>query len=386
MKIFFRELYFSIQHYFKTTDMFLFCMSIGASILTLPLIFSLYPEAISTLRPFYVQIGATIVGIIVAIIISNIDYHKIKKFCTHVSILAIGLNILPFTPIGKLRGDDLLTSAGSGSANLNWVSIGFTRIQPSEFLKIAFILTFSYHCYVVLKYINQPKIFMKLLLHAMVPIAIIYIQKDYGTMSVFLFITACILLIANTNWKIISFMAGMGALFLFLFYNNKLPAYLTKRVKVLWNLEQERLGAGHQQYTARITLATGKIFGKGFNSPDMIYSTSELHNDMIFAHIGQVFGFLGCISVLIWIVIYCLRILQIARNAKDNLGLLICVGAFAMMFFQAAINIGMVLCVLPVIGIPLPFLSAGGSSVVSTYIVLGVLLSVHKHSYKPTLF
>ena len=386
MKRFFKELYYSTSYYFKTTDKFLFLTSIGASLISFILIFSLYPNAISSLRPFQIQVISTLIGIILAIFISNIDYHKIEKFIKPFSISVIVLNLLPFTPLGKTRADEMLTNAGAGSANLNWINLGFTKIQPSEFLKVAFILTFSYHCSKVLREINKPKTLLKLVLHALVPIGIIFIQKDYGTMTVFLFITFCIVITANTNWKVILAIAAMGGICLLLFVTGHLPSYLLKRVYVLFNLEQERLGLGLQQYTGMLTLATGGIFGKGFNSNDLLYFTPELHNDMVFSHIGQTFGFIGCVTILIWVIIYCVRILQLGKNSKDNLGCLICVGIFAMFFFQSAINIGMALCVSPVIGISLPFLSAGGTFVFSTYIALGVLLSVHRHSYKLTLF
>lgn len=386
MKNFFKEIYYSFVHYFKTTDMLLFFMSIGASLISFPLIYSLYPNAIKTLRPFYIQIVSSAVGVIFAIIISNIDYHKIEKYIKHIAIIAIVLNLLPFTPIGKDRGDDMLTNAGSGSANLNWVNIGFTRIQPSDFLKIAFILTFSYHCSKVLKDINKPKVLLKIALHALVPVSIIFIQKDYGTMSVFLFIIICMALVANTNWKVILAMGAAGAVLLMLFLTNNLPEYLLKRFYVLHHLEEEKLGIGCQQYTGRTALGTGGIFGKGFGSKDILYSTQELHNDMIFAHIGQIFGFIGCVAVLLWVLIYCARILKIGKDAKDNLGCLICVGVFSIFFFQAAINIGMVLVICPVIGIALPFFSAGGTCSLSTYMLLGVVLSVKKHSYRLTLF
>lgn len=386
MKSFFKEIYYSFVHYFKTTDMLLFFMSIGASLVSFPLIYSLYPNAIKTLRPFYIQIVSSVVGAIFAIIISNIDYHKIGKYVRHVAITAIILNLLPFTPIGKDRGDDMLTNAGSGSANLNWISIGFTRIQPSDFLKIAFILTFSYHCSKVLKDINKPKVLLKVALHALVPVAIIFIQKDYGTMSIFLFIIICMALVANTNWKVILAMGAAGVVLLMLFLTNNLPEYLLKRFYVLKHLEEEKLGIGCQQYTGRTALGTGGIFGKGFGSKDILYSTQELHNDMIFAHIGQIFGFIGCVAVLFWVLIYCARILKIGKDAKDNLGCLICVGVFSIFFFQAAINIGMVLVICPVIGIALPFFSAGGTCSLSTYMLLGVVLSVKKHSYRLTLF
>ena len=381
MKNFFRDRFVYFLDYIGKTDMFLIFMSGGASVLSFFLMMSLYPAQISSLRTVYVQVASSFVGFVLAIIISNIDYHHIAKMWKPIAIFSVLFTLLTLTPLGRMRGED-----GSGSADRSWVNLGFTRMQPSEFLKAAFVITFSYHCFKVAKRINQPKTFMLLIAHALVPISIIFLQKDFGTMIIFVVIAACILFVSRINWKIISGAVAIGFVALMLFLTNTLPDYLLKRLYVVSHLEETKRGLGMQQYTGRITLASGKIFGKGFNSPDILTSTPELYNDMIFAHIGQVLGFVGCICVLLWLLLYCFRLLQNGRKAPDHLGYAICVGIFAIMFFQSLVNIGMVLCITPVIGVTLPFISSGGSSVVATYILLGLALSVHNHTHKPTLF
>lgn len=381
MKNFVKDTCLYIIDYIKTTDIFLVLMSVGASILSFALMFSLYPGQISNIRTIYVQIISSIIGFICAIFISNIDYHQITKMWKQIGISAAIFTLLTLTPLGTLRGGD-----GAGSADRSWVQLGFTNVQPSEFLKAAFIITLSYHCFKVSDHINEPKTFMRLLGHALIPIGIIFLQKDFGTMIIFICIAACILFVAGINWKIISVVIAMGVVALILFLTNTLPDYLLKRLYVINHLEETKRGLGMQQYTGRITLASGKILGKGFNSDDILTKTPELYNDMIFAHIGQVLGFIGCISVLLWLFLFCLRLLQNGKNAPDNLGYFICVGIFAIMFFQSMVNIGMVLCLTPVIGVTLPFISSGGSSVVATYILLGLALSVHNHTHKSTLF
>ena len=122
--------------------------------------------------------------------------------------------------------------------------------------------------------------------------------------------------------------------------------------------------------------------GKGLLSDKLITTTPELYNDFIFAHVGQVFGFVGCIALVIWIMVMCIKLIINARSADDPLGSYISVGVFAVLFFQSVINIGMVLCVLPVIGIPLPFVSAGGTSALTTYMILGLALSVRMNTTK----
>lgn len=381
MKNFVKNTCLYIVDYIKTTDIFLIFMSVGASVLSFALMFSLYPAQISNIRTVYVQIISSIIGIVCAIFMSNIDYHQITKMWKPIGISAAIFTLLTLTPLGTLRGGD-----GAGSADRSWVQLGFTNVQPSEFLKAAFIVTLSYHCFKVSDKINEPKVFMRLLGHALIPIAIIFLQKDFGTMIIFICIAACILFVAGINWKIISAVVAMGVVALILFLTNTLPDYLLKRLYVINHLEETKRGLGMQQYNGRITLASGKILGKGFNSDDILTKTPELYNDMIFAHIGQVLGFVGCVSVLLWLFLYCFRLLQNGKNAPDKLGYFICVGIFAIMFFQSMVNIGMVLCLTPVIGVTLPFISSGGSSVVATYILLGLALSVHNHTHKSTLF
>lgn len=372
----------------KSTDLILVMMAVGASILSFILISSLYRiKSISSMRPVFVQVVTSAAGLFIALFISNIDYHKIAKMWKLIAISACSFSLLLFFPmIGNLRGGNSFSGTETGSDNLNWINLGFTKLQPSEFLKIAFIITFAFHCSMVVNRINQPKTFIKLIAHAMVPVLIIFLQKDYGTMIVFVLIAGFMLLSAGINWKIISTAVGCGLLVLLLFISNVLPDFRLKRLEVLTNLEKFKDGAGWQQYRGQIALASGKIFGKGFFSDDMISDVPEFYNDMIFSHVGQTLGMVGCIAILIWLSFFCIRILQHGKNSQDNLGFLICVGCFSLIFVQSIINIGMVLVITPVIGITLPFISAGGSSNLSSYILLGLILSVQKHSFKPNLF
>lgn len=382
------KIYNSIILNLKSTDLILVSMALGANLLSFILIFSLFQiKSISSIRPVFIQLVTSFTGLIAALIISNIDYHKIAKMWKSIAIFACSFSLLLFVPvIGSLRGGNTLNNLETGSDNLNWINLGFTKIQPSEFLKIAFIITFAFHCSMVFNRINKLKTFTKLIAHAMVPVLIIFLQKDYGTMIIFILIASFILLAAGINWKIISVAIGCGLIILLLFIANVLPDFRLKRIEVLSNLEKFKDGAGWQQYRGQIALASGKIFGKGFFSDEMITDVPELYNDMIFAHIGQTLGLIGCIAILVWIGYFCIRILKHGKNSQDNLGYLICVGCFSLIFIQSVINIGMVLCFAPVIGITLPFISAGGSANLSSYMLLGLILSVHKHSFKTALF
>ena len=137
----------------------------------------------------------------------------------------------------------------------------------------------------------------------------------------------------------------------------------------------------YQQYWGRLALGSGQVFGKGLDAEKYVY-VPEAQNDFIFTYVGQCFGFIGCVALIAVLAYICLKIVADSRIAKDNLGKYICVGVFAMIFIHCVLNIGMVLVVLPVIGVPLPFVSQGGTSMVSMFVSIGLVMSVYAHSEK----
>lgn len=381
MKALLKKIGNEIVSYISITDKVILFLAAAASCLSCLLIYSLYPESISSLTPVITQACASLIGIACAIFLSTFNYQQIAELWKFFAPIALILCLLTFTPLGQMRG-----GTGMGSDDQNWLNLGFITIQPSEFLKVAFILTFSLHCFKMRRHINQPRVLIPILIHGAIPILLVAAQGDFGTMLVFLCIFISILFTAGINWKVMAIGGAVGVTGLIAFWFLAMPSYLKERFTAVYNLEATKRGYGLQQYQGRITLGSGGIFGKGLSSDNLLTTTPELYNDMMFAHIGQVFGFFGCLLVIIWIMVICLRLLQNAKNAPDGLGNYICVGVFAVLFFQSVINIGMVLCVFPVIGITLPLFSAGGSSVLSTYLCLGLAMSVHNYTPKSDLF
>ena len=137
----------------------------------------------------------------------------------------------------------------------------------------------------------------------------------------------------------------------------------------------------YQQYWGRLALGSGQLFGKGTNADKYVY-VPEVQNDFILTYVGQCFGFIGCVALISILAYVCLKIVADSRIAKDDLGKFICIGVFAMIFAHCVLNIGMVLVVLPVIGVPLPFVSQGGTSMVSMFVSVGLVMSVYAHSEK----
>ena len=142
---------------------------------------------------------------------------------------------------------------------------------------------------------------------------------------------------------------------------------------------------GWQQYQGNISIGSGQLWGIGIFSPEHRTSIPEIQNDFIFAFIGESVGFIGALGVILLLTAIALRILMNSTVSQDYLGKFICVGIFAIVMFQTLINIGMCLSILPVIGITLPFLSCGGTSVATLYLGIGLVVSVFMHN-KTTLF
>ena len=151
------------------------------------------------------------------------------------------------------------------------------------------------------------------------------------------------------------------------------------RIITLFNPDLDPAGSGYQQRLGRIALGSGKLWGKGVFSGNHQY-VPEMYNDFIFSFIGEALGLIGCLLVLGVLTALCLRILQVSHRAKDRLGRYICVGVFMMIASQTVMNVGMCLSVLPVIGVTLPLFSGGGTSVVATYLGIGLAMSVSMHN------
>ena len=363
-----------VKEGFLGTDKLLFSLCIGLSILSCVVIYSICYHGFIDGSMFYTQLFASVLGVVIAIVISFIDYQTIARFWPFYMAVAIVLVLLTFV-IGQTP---------DGSDDKAWLDLGFIWFQPSEVLKLAFIFSFAFHLTMVKNRVNYLSTFLGLLVHALVPIGLIALQGDLGSMLVFVFIYVVMLIAAGLSWKLLAITGGaivvLAPIIWFL-----LPDYLQERFMVAWNPGRDPLGAGMQQYKGQIALGSGQLFGRGLFA-DGLYDFPARHNDMIFAYIGQTLGFVGCIAVALTITIICVKMLFIAKKSNDDMGYYICCGVFAIWLFQTILNIGMVICVLPVIGVTLPLVSYGGTSVVISYLSIGLVLNVHRQARRQSMF
>lgn len=353
----------------------LFAVTLCAVISTL-LIYSIVRSGISEIEGvgdsyWKTQLISMCMGIAAAVFISFIDYRKLAKLWFIFVPLALGLVALTFTSLGYQR---------AGADDRAWLHIGGFYLQPSEILKIAFIISFSYHLSRDEEDMNKPLHMILLLIHGMIPIGIVALQGDYGTAIVFVAMMGFMLISAKISWKYVAAAPFVIAAGIAVMWFNFLSSFHKQRILILFDPGSDPENIEYQQDLGLAAIRSGGVFGKGLfaGKSEYIY-VPELHNDFIFAHIGQVFGFVGSIGVLIVLTYIILKIYADSRITRDRLGRFICMGAFGLFFTHCLMNVGMVLKVAPVIGIPLPFLSGGGTAMVSMYAVIGLVLSTYSH-------
>ena len=319
-----------------------------------------------------VQLISLGIGLVGCLVVSAIDYHKLAKFWFLYAPVALGLVALTFTSLGYGR---------EGADDRNWIDFGFVQVQPSEILKLVFLLTFAYHISKVGDKLNQPFQLFLLLIHAGIPMGIVALQGDYGTAIIFAAMTVFMLFTAGLSLWYMLGGAALMPLVIWFVWTYAFGDVHRNRIRVLLNPGTDPLGLEYQQNLGLKAIRKGGLFGLGLNGEGYV-SVPEMHNDFIFSFIGEAFGFVGAIAVIVLLAAICLRIFRDSRAAKDAMGRTLCMGVFAILFTHDLMNLGMVLKVMPVIGIPLPFFSAGGTAMLSMYLCIGLVISAYTHNQK----
>lgn len=367
------SIWHSCVQFYKKTDRALLLLCLICSAVSSYLLWGIYVSEYIRLRVFTTQILATIIGFVAACLLSLWDYRSLANLWKIYMPFSVGMVALTYV-IGKQRYSYIDDKA--------WLEIPFIglTIQPSEILKLAFIFSFALHLEKVKDSVNNPKTLLTLCLHGAIPTLMIVGQGDHGTAMVFVAIFASMLFSAGINLRYVGAallgvaMASPFAWF-FMLDNDK-----RGRIMTVFNPASDPTGIGWQQSLGLTAIGSGQIWGKGVLTGSHQY-VPEMHNDFIFSFVGESSGFVGCSAVIILLAILCLLLLINARRAKDPLGRFICVGVFGMIAFQSIWVIGMSLSLLPVAGITLPLFSAGGTSAVLTWIGIGMVLGVHRHSH-----
>ena len=311
------------------------------------------------------QVTWLILGLIAMFTMMSIDYREFTKWSKHIYIINL-LLLLAVMFLGK-------SSLGAQ----RWIEIGPFVLQPSEFAKISIIITLAT---LLESKVGQIKTFgdlIPILFHVGVPMMLIMKQPDLGTSLVFMAIFFGIIFAAGVNWKPLTILCGLGAAAMPFFWH-VLKDYQKKRLLVFLDPNVDPMGAGYHIIQSKIAIGSGGIFGKGIfaGTQSQLNFLPEHHTDFIFAVVGEELGFIGALFLLALYFTVVWRGLKIAAEAKDNLGMLLAVGVISMFIFHVLVNIGMNSGIMPVTGIPLPFMSYGGSAMLTNMMAMGLLLNV----------
>lgn len=321
------------------------------------------------------QVAIFIVGIFVTVVIALIDYRVIVDKLW-IWMLVGSVLLLVVTLLFGSSGENRET------ANTSWLKIPGTgfMIQPSEFIKFTFICTFAKHLFTVRDHVNKPLTVLLLGGHAGLVVGPILLSGDLGVALVYVGIIAIMLFCAGLH-PLYFAGAALVLVLIFPYLWDHLEPYQQQRIVIGFDPELDPMGKGMQPLLSRDAIAAGGFFGQGILGGYYYEILPASHTDFIYATVCEKFGFLGGSVVIILFMIMVVRIFMHARTAgRSDYGGLICTGVGAMLVIQILLNVGMCFAMLPVIGITLPLLSCGGSSMLATFMMLGLLHNVYAHS------
>jgi rod shape determining protein RodA len=308
------------------------------------------------------------------IAVARIDYSRLRelKYGLYTSMIAL---ILLVVAVGT-------TTRGSRRS----FSLPFFSLQPSELGKLFLVLALSAFVVDRTRRIGDRDTTARVMLAALVPAALVMLQPDLGTGLVYAVIGVAVLFVAGTAWRHFAALGALAAAAIALSVvvapavgMPVLKGYQVDRLTAFLNPSENPRDQGYQQNQSRIAIGSGEKTGRG---PEKATQTRlnflpEHHTDFVFAVVGEAFGFLGAAVVLSLYALLIWRSLRIVPMAKNLYGALIAGGISAMLMFQVFVNVGMTVGIMPITGIPLPLLSYGGSSVIVTFLAIGLLQSIH---------
>lgn len=354
----------------KNFDFILFFLTLAATVFGIVMISSAAPSAT---KYVLVQVVALGLGLFAIAALMILDYEYLAGISIYLYGVSVVLLILVLIPgIGVYEN-------GARS----WFRFGsLIGVQPAEIVKLVFVITFAKHLSEVDDLIDRPRNVVFLLLHAGILIGLILLQPDFGTAIVFVCMMVTMLFTAKISWQYLA--GGLGAVgaVVPIAWFFVLKDYQKDRIINLFNPENDPTGTGYQVTQSKIAAGSGQLFGSGLYQGGSQYNNflPERHTDFIFSVVCEELGFIGAVLLIALLVAIIIRCIMIGINARNNLGTYICVGVAAMFMFHVIENIGMCIGIMPVTGIPLPFFSYGGSSLLTNLIAIGLVLNVKYRS------
>ena len=315
---------------------------------------------------FAKQIYWFLIGFFVFLLMTTFNYYVLERFAYPVYFISIALLIL------------VLFAGKVTSGSQRWLSLGPVSFQASELAKIAILMVLAkffsekggYREY-RLRDLWQPFILIG------IPAGLILKEPDLGTALLLVVVSFSIILFVKVNWKsLVILVVSALAVAPFIWFN--LKEYQQMRILTFVRPDMDPLGSGYHINQSKIAIGSGLFWGKGFlkGTQTRLHFLPEQHTDFAFSVLAEEWGFVGVVILLLLYLFLIVWGLNIAKESKDKFGSIMAVGIVAIVFWQVAINVGMVTGLLPVVGIPLLLFSYGGSSLISTMAALGLLMNI----------
>lgn len=306
------------------------------------------------------------IGLVIMMICMVFDFRELDKLSLFIYIMCVGL-LVSVLLFGQL-----------GGGSRRWLVLGFIRIQPSELMKIALIISLAsaYSSSISQTGLDFRRLVKPVILCS-IPFLLIVNQPDLGTGLLLLLIAGTITLFVKVERRVFFTLSGicLAAVPLVWFV---LKDYQKSRILTFLNPDRDPLGAGYHIIQSKIAIGSGMLTGKGFlkGTQNALSFLPEQHTDFIVSVLAEEWGLVGCSILLILYFILLFWGLNIAYNCRNLFGSILAFGITTMIFWQIFINVGMVMGLMPVVGVPLPLVSYGGSSVVTNMVGFGILLSI----------
>ncbi|HYE22041.1 MAG TPA: rod shape-determining protein RodA [Verrucomicrobiae bacterium] len=349
---------------FRYFDIILFGSSILLLLLGLLMIYSTTLESSSNL--FLRQTLVAIAGIVGMFSLAFFDYRNLKKMTGLIYLAIVGLLLVVYFFGENIRG------------SVRWIDLGFFNLQPAELAKLGTVI-------IMAKFLDQAgerlKSYRYILLSAVyvaIPFVLILIEPDLGSSLIVFFTWFAMLFFSKIQKKQLVTVIAVGLVIAILSWFFVLHDYQKQRVFTFIDPTADPQGQGYNVLQSIIAVGSGGILGRGVGRglQSQLKFLPERQTDFIFASTAEELGLLGSAVILVLFFLVLQRILRACRTARDNFGMYLALGIFFMMFFQILINIGMNIGIMPVTGIPLPLLSYGGSSLLTTLLSLGIIQSI----------
>ena len=366
----------------RHVDWFLLVLTMGLVVVGLFLLYSATHQTLAQdgLDPFArvkKQAVTAVIGMVIVLVMVTFDYRFFKVYAGFI-YAAVVLSLL------LVRVPGLGSTDATGTAQ-RWFALAGFQITPSEFAKLAVIVMLG----AVLSELRSPiptvQDVIRLLAIAALPLVLVFIQPDIGTSIVIVAIVAGMLVVAGTRAKHLIAISVTGLILILLaFQLHVIKDFQRERLTAFLDSQDVSADARYNLDQSLIAIGSGGLFGKGYLSGTQtnLDYVPEQHTDFIFTVVGEEFGFVGSLFVLLLFGLLLWRAIRIASLSKEPFGTYVAAGIAAMFAIQMFVNVGMVIGIMPITGIPLPFLSYGGSSMLASFLAIGMLESIHMRRFK----